>query len=231
MRLTPPTTPPFTREALALLFERRNFKSFQKDGYPSHYWAPLLSVCSGMRRNEIFFLTPDDVLQQEGIWLVRIRASEARPGALGSASRDIPLHPLLLKLGFPDFVQTRHQTHAGERLFSEYRAIQQQAGVPFSRAFVQWIKTTVDRLPAEHRHLFADDYHFPSLRALFTFEASRSGMSGRIFANIQGSGEVALQPRDDEQKRRDLHQAAAEMARMEIESYFPGLFTYDELLT
>jgi integrase len=229
MTQPPQTPPPFTREALALLFARDTFRSFQKPRFMSHYWAPLLSVCTGARRNEIFFLTPEDVLQQDGIRCLRIRGRAATRNTAGSVSRDIPLHPLLLTLGFPEFVQDRQHTHAGERLFAEYRAIQEQAGVPFSRAFVQWIKTTVDRLPAEKKHLFADDFHFPSLRALFLLEASRCGMDEAVLRRMLGTAAPNPQPGDDE-RRQNLHQAAAELARMEIASFFPPLLTYDELM-
>lgn len=42
--LSTQTTPPFTHEALEILFEKSNFKSFQKTGFMSHYWAPLI-IC------------------------------------------------------------------------------------------------------------------------------------------------------------------------------------------
>jgi len=227
--LTTQAIPPFTPAALAILFEKSNFKSFQKTGYQSHYWAPLISACSGTRRNEIFYLTPDDILQKDGIWIMQPHAIGTKDGHSGSMPRDIPLHPTLKKLGFVEFVHERRRTHPHERLFSEYKAIQEHAGMVFSRSFVHWIKTTVARLPDDKKSLFADDFHFPSLRALFSAEAIRSGMSASTFDKMHGIGNGSQAP-DADQEHRDLERADAEMGRMDIESYFPPLYTYEELM-
>ncbi len=228
--LIPQTTPPFTPEALAIVFERSNFKSFQKAGYPSHYWAPLISAFSGTRRNEIFVLTPDDVRQQYGIWVMHIKGSGSQKVPSASVTRAIPLHPALKRLGFLQFVQARRQTHPNQRLFSEYKAIQEHAGMVFSRAFVNWIKTTVRQLPDEQKHLFSEDFHFPSLRALFALEASRSAISEHTFRKVYGINNDLQQAGDEAQEQRDLAKAEAELSRMDIESYFPPLYPYEELM-
>ena len=85
--------PPFTREALAVLFDRPSFRAFQKTGHPSHYWVPLIAACSGLRRNEIFFLRTRDVQLREGIWCLHIAAVAVSRGAPGPGTRDIPIHP------------------------------------------------------------------------------------------------------------------------------------------
>lgn len=228
--VTKQTTPPFPREALELLFEKSNFKSFQKAGCMSHYWAPLLSACSGTRRNEIFYLTPDDVLLQHGIWVIRIAPHGSRNQTPGPMARDIPMHPLLHQLGFIEFVQARRHTHPNERLFSEYRAIQEHAGMVFSRAFVHWIKTTVEQLPDEKKSLFAEDFHFPSLRALFSVEAIRSGMSEVTFRKVHGLSDGFQTIFDEKHSRDDLENAAIEVQRMDMASYFPALYPYDALV-
>jgi integrase len=217
--------PPFTRQALAIVFGKANFKAFQKGGYPSHYWAPLLSACSGMRRNEIFFLRPADILSLDGIWIIRTPAGGSKNGRPEVMTRNIPIHATLQRLGFLAFVQERSRTHPKERLFSEYKAGQEQAGVLFSRSFVQWIKTTVSQLPADKKNLFADDYHFPSLRALFSVEAVRSGMIEGVFQELYGIGNGLRLPLGP-----DLSLIDAELQRMNIESYFPPIFTYEELM-
>jgi integrase len=159
--LSTQAAPPFTRQTLAIVFEKANFKAFQKGGYPSHYWAPLLSACSGMRRNEIFFLGPADIHYVDGIAIIRTPAGGSKNGRPEVMSRDIPIHATLQRLGFLDFVRERRRTHPEERLFSEYKAGQEQAGVLFSRSFVQWVKTTVSQLPADKKNLFVDDFPLP----------------------------------------------------------------------
>lgn len=230
MLTTTPTIPPFSREALKCVFARANFKAFQRPGFLSHYWAPLISVCSGCRRNEIFFLSPDDVGQKYGIAILHIKASNANRAGAGLLSRDIPLHPTLKRLGFLDFVETRRRTHPQERLFSEYKAIGEQAGVLFSRAFVGWIKTTAERLPEEEKPLLAEDFHFPSLRALFLAEAIRAGMSAATREHILGTGRPVRPAPTATQEQAALAQADAEIRRLDIESYFPPLCPYQELM-
>lgn len=224
---TPQTTPPFTPEALEILFARTPFKSFQKPGFPSHYWAPLLSACSGTRRDEIFFLTPDDVAQRHGIWVMQIRPNGSQSATSGAAPRVVPVHPVLKKLGFLEFVEERRQTRPLERLFSEYKAGLEHAGMLFSRAFAGWVKTTASRLPADQQHLFGEDFHFPSLRALFQAEAIRSGMSEDTWRRLQGGGLPA--PLDPDQERSALERADAEMQQVNIEGCFPALHPYEAL--
>jgi hypothetical protein len=140
------------------------------------------------------------------------------------------MHPTLKRLGLLEFVQERRRTHPNERLFSEYKAIQEHAGMLFSRSFVNWIKTTVGRLPDEQKILFGEDYHFPSLRAIFSAEAVRSGMSERTFRKVHGIGNGFQPALDADQEQGDLENADAEMRSMDIELYFPALYTYEELM-
>ncbi len=231
--LTTQTTPPFTAEALDILFEKANFKAFQKTGFMSHYWAPLVSACTGTRRDEIFYLMPDDVLQHYGIWVVQIRANGLKAAGAATATtaaRAVPIHPMLKRLGFLEFVQERRRTHPTERLFSEYKAGQEHAGMLFSRWFTSWVKTTVSRLPDDKNHLFDDDFHFPSLRALFSAEAIRSGMSEDTWRRLHGSSDGLPAALDQDQERRALERADAEMQRVDIEACFPALYPYEELM-
>jgi len=222
--------PPFTPEALALLFARENFRAFQKAGFLSHYWAPLISVCSGTTRDEIFLLTANDVRQRHGLWIMHVAARAPWNGRPGTVARDIPVHPMLSTLGFVEFVRQRQRTHPAERLFPEYKAMQGQAGMLFSRVFTQWINATVRRLPAEQHDLFAADFHFPSLRALFTVEAVRSGMSDHLLRALRGIGDGVHEFAEAAGDRAVLEKLAAAMERVDIASAFPPLYPYWELM-
>lgn len=226
----PQAAPPFTCDALQVLFAQPAFKAFQKPGFMSHYWAPLLSVCSGIGRDEIFFLSPDNILQQHGIWCLQIRAKGAEVAMFRSSTRTIPVHPTLQRLGFLDFVRERRATHANERLFSEYKAGQEHAGVPFSRAFVHWIKTTISGLPEKERRLFAADYRFPSLRACFWVQAAHSAMSDDTIRWLRGIHEVQRDAPENHRERSNLERVATELGRVDIESCFPSLLRYEDLL-
>ncbi len=204
--------PPFTPEALALLFARDNFLRFHKPGFPSHYWAPLLAACCGASRNEIFFLYPQDMMQDQELWILCLRSL----GSKEAPTRKVPLHPWLRQLGFVEFMHECRSSKSDERLFHEYKAGRENGGMLFSRAVVQWIKTTVAALPAEHQHLFAEDFHFPSLRALFWQEVERAGLSEESVQLLRGGD-------------GDLHRAAAELASIQMQSCFPSLPAYAEI--
>ena len=201
--------PPFTRDALALLFAGDNFQAFQKTGFPSHYWAPLLAAAAGASRNEVFFLRPEDCLMYQDDWWLRLRSSD-EPGA---PMREVPLHPWLQELGFADFIKERRQQAPQGRLFAEYKAGREQAGLPFSRAFVQWIKTTVAGLATDQQKLFAEDFHFPSLRALFCQQAEHAGISASTAQILRGG-------------TGDRELAATEVSGMAISACFPTLPPY-----
>jgi hypothetical protein len=224
------TAPPFSCEALNILFAQTTFKAFQKPGFMSHYWAPLLSVCSGTGRDDIFFLSPDDIRQQDGIWFMQIRVKNAQVAVSRPPIRCIPVHPTLQRLGFLEFVLRRRETKPTERLFSEYKAGQEHAGVSFSRAFVHWIKTTLSGLPVEKQRLFTEDFHFPSLRARFWVEAEQSGMSECSARWLRGVHEKQCDAPDIHQERCDLERVAAELGMVDIESCFPPLLRYEALM-
>ena len=204
--------PPFTRDALALLFAGDNFHAFQKPSFPSHYWAPLLAAAAGASRNEVFFLRPADCLTYHDHWWLRLRSSD-EPGA---PMREVPLHPWLQELGLVDFIEERRQQAPQGRLFAEYKAGREQAGLPFSRAFVQWIKTTVAALTADEQQLFAEDFHFPSLRALFWQQAERAGISASTAQILRGG-------------TGDRELAASEVSGIAIASCFPPLPPYNAI--
>lgn len=204
--------PPFTRAALALLFAPDNLLAFQKTGFPSHYWAPLLAAGAGASRNEVFFLHPEDLIQHGDQWWLRLRSM----GEANAPTREVPLHPWLQQLGLVEFVAECRQQAPQERLFAEYKAGREQAGMPFSRAFVQWIKTTVAGLAADQQQLFAEDFHFPSLRALFWLQAERAGLSESTAQFLRGG-------------TGDRELATVEVSRIAIASCFPSLPPYSAL--
>jgi integrase len=67
-------------------------------------WVPWLCAYSGARVGEMVQLRKQDLRQESGIWVMRItpEAVTVKTGQL----RDVPLHPHLVEMGFPEFVQT-----------------------------------------------------------------------------------------------------------------------------
>jgi len=83
----------------------------KKGQNPHMLWIPLIALFSGMRQGEICQLFCDDVLTVDGIPCFRIRACEERKQSVKTeqSQRIIPIHPVLLQLGFLDFVESRRR--------------------------------------------------------------------------------------------------------------------------
>jgi integrase len=90
---------------------------------PLHYWGPLLGLFHGLRLGEIAGLLVRDVAEEGGEPILLLRDGK-RPLKTKAARRDLPLHPELIRLGFPDFVERRRKETAGEEelLFSGQKA-------------------------------------------------------------------------------------------------------------
>ena len=77
----------------------------------SEYWVPLIALHHGMRRNEIGQLLTSDVKKQpDGQWVLnidgKIGGGEGKKIKNIASRRVIPLHPALIKLGFPAWAKT-----------------------------------------------------------------------------------------------------------------------------
>ncbi len=69
------------------------------------FWAPLISLYSGLRINEICQLDVQDVLQKKGIWVIRLWADEEQGRTLKTpgSERLVPIHSKLIEIGFLDY--------------------------------------------------------------------------------------------------------------------------------
>lgn len=88
-----------------------------KDDY---YFVPLVGALSGMRLGEIIQLGLDDVVWDQPVSVMRVRASQETGGTVKSDAgwRDVPIHRRLLEIGFPEFVIERQKAKAHARIFS-----------------------------------------------------------------------------------------------------------------
>jgi integrase len=76
--------------------------------YTYQYWLPLIALHSGMRMNEICQLRPQDVINEDGILVMHIvEDGEDMSVKTDAGIRRIPVHPMLLRLGFGEFLQSR----------------------------------------------------------------------------------------------------------------------------
>jgi integrase len=72
-------------------------------------WVPWLCAFTGARVGELAQLRREDVKQQEGYWVLRI-TPEAGTVKTNEA-RQVVLHPQLIALGFPSFVESAPDGH------------------------------------------------------------------------------------------------------------------------
>ena len=63
------------------------------------FWAPLIALCSGARVAEIAQLRPQDVRQEQGVWVFDINAQEGRSLKTVASQRLVPVHSQLLRIG------------------------------------------------------------------------------------------------------------------------------------
>ena len=95
-------------------------KKIYRDAY---FWVPLISLYSGARLNEICQLSLDDVRIKEDINIIHISNVEGKKVKTFAGHRDLPIHPVLLKLGFLGYVeqQRKDKNNKSKRLFPELK--------------------------------------------------------------------------------------------------------------
>ena len=70
----------------------------------ARYWAPLVGLYTGLRLEEIAELRADDLRRDGEIWAANVMGNEAGPVKKANSNRTVPVHPLLVRLGFTDHV-------------------------------------------------------------------------------------------------------------------------------
>ncbi len=151
---------PFSVDQLNVIFSTEIY-SEPKDAWDARHWAPLIALFSGLRLNEICTLRCDDVGEQDGVRVIRVRPDEEGRKKLKSraARRTVPVHPILVKIRFLDFVD--RQCATGEVLFPTLKP--DRRGY-FSDGFQRWFGRHLQQIGAKtprtsfhsFRHCFRD---------------------------------------------------------------------------
>jgi len=162
---------PFTEVELQALFKAPVFTGCKSSAawmtrgnhIPSDegiYWVPLLGLYTGARAGEIIQLNVADVCELGGIPYLKITDDGEEQGTKTDSSvREVPMHPVLIELGFLKFVDA--QRRAGhERLFPEMPKV----GDYYSTAYSPRFKRLLVSLKIKHaknsfhsfRHNFED---------------------------------------------------------------------------
>jgi len=109
--------------------------------------VPLLALFQGFRCNEAAQLYTEDVGEQNSVFYIDVR-EEREDGTkcdkrlkTKQSNRRVPVHSIILKMGFREFVETRRRDKTHPRLFQELRL---GASGYFSDPFSKWFARFVD---------------------------------------------------------------------------------------
>ncbi|MBL4917088.1 DUF6538 domain-containing protein [Szabonella alba] len=69
------------------------------------FWVPIISAYTGLRREEIAGFSPENFHKVGNIWYLDIVGTDLRRIKTASSQRRIPLHPDLVALGLPQFME------------------------------------------------------------------------------------------------------------------------------
>lgn len=105
----------FTPEDLARIFNPETYLKETKGEAP-RFWVPLIGLCSGMRLEEICQLYLTDIREEKGVLCFDVNEEEDKSVKTLSGKRLVPVSPVLMELGFMDYVKEVHDKGA-DRLF------------------------------------------------------------------------------------------------------------------
>ena len=162
----------FTTEDLQSIFNSPVFTQATQDTRgthrktPARFWIPLLALFHGCRLNELCQLYLQDIRMEADI--PHIAMSRGQPEQRGKTvwfDRDIPIHSVILDLGFGDFV-AQQRSCVGERLFPELTLCKRGY---YSSSYQKWftrllVKASVKR-PRISFHSFRHSFHDAARRA------------------------------------------------------------------
>ena len=175
----------------------------------SRYWLPLLGLFTGARLNELAQLDVADIMEESSISLIDINDnSDDKRLKTINATRKVPVHPELIKMGFLNYV-TQKRSEGAVKLFPELDNKQTGAYsyIP-SKLFANFLKQIGVKTPKinyhSFRHTFRDAMRRAHLRS-YTEDALCGWASG-IVKDEYGSEEFL----------KELHEAVSQIS-------YPGL--------
>ena len=166
--------------------------------HPSFFWAPLISVYTGMRLEEVCQLECDDIYESEasGVWVIDINVKQSRDGNVHkllknkNSTRVVPIHRDLIELGLLKY-RENIKTQGIERLFSELQKTElspkygKQPGKSFGK-LVRSLALGGNKTFHSLRHSFSDFFkvkglHNDVFRQIFGHEIP--GLAGRLYGS------------------------------------------------
>lgn len=151
------------------------------------FWAPLISLFSGMRMGEILQLYVSDVKQESGITFFDINGQgEDKSLKTLSSWRGIPVHSKLQRLGFLEHVERMRQL-GNTRLFPD---MPMGKDGYYSSVYSKRFRQLLDSLGLKH-----GKNAFHSFRHNFEDACRASGISIEVMNTLQGHTEAGMSGR------------------------------------
>lgn len=131
---------------------------------PHKIWIPLVLLFTGARINEISQLYIKQIKKKEDIHFFKIKDQEEDQSTKNkSSNREIPIHKILIDLGFLNYIELQKQKKK-ERVFSElYLTKSKGYGQHFGKLFNDFKKTWLEKETLEkikNREILLDLHSF-----------------------------------------------------------------------
>lgn len=111
----------FDSSDLTTIFDPENVAYLEK---PHEFWFPFLGLFTGARINELAQLAVSDVIDVDGIPAISINDDDWRKVKTEAGKRTIPIHSVLIGMGFLNYVADVRAISATQRLFPYLRSDQ-----------------------------------------------------------------------------------------------------------
>lgn len=105
------------------------------------YWAPLISLYTGSRMEEVLQLYTSDIKEKDGIYYFDINKEDEKQLKNNQSIRNIPIHKTLIDAGFLSLVASRQAT-GEKRLFPELKKCPKgKYSTTYSKYFANLLKS------------------------------------------------------------------------------------------
>lgn len=105
----------------------------------AQYWVPLIAIHHGMRLEETLQLRPSDIETVDGVTVITVGRTPDIRVKTEFSRRRIPLHPVMVRLGFMDYVKTA-RGRGSKVLFPEVApgGPDRRLGYYYTKAFTEY---------------------------------------------------------------------------------------------
>lgn len=113
------------------------------------FWVPLLALFQALRCNEACQLETSDIFEEEGVPCINVTDESDDDGnkdgksVKTSASKaKVPIHPMIVQMGFLEFVEDRRRAGDGSSLFPE---LPRKSDGSYADIFSKWFNRFLDK--------------------------------------------------------------------------------------